>query len=473
MGERKMKRFYLSALFLACLQQTASAQLLNTHSTLNHLSTVTKPIANSVTTTTEQIKRKTDQTLEQVKPVVDPVTGTVEKIASPLLKLPRQLPILTANGETAFVDVQVEHGWRAVQYEWLIMVDDAEFILLQKLPIYILEKTHFDELDLTLVRFRVPAELDSFDELKKQLPETLMSRLDRNHIYAAQAKPVSSASSSPESQSPNPPKLHENICDDELKIGMIDTAIKKDHPVFKNNIASSNKIITQDFLNGNFKEPDDHGTAVASLLVGSGTDLQPLVPNATLYSASVFFARDGYAQGATMINLVHALNWLMAQNVSVINMSLAGPDNQILTKVVAKVVNSGKAIVAAAGNEGPAAPTMYPAGYAGVIAATAVDREQHIYRWANRGGHIYFSALGVAVITARSEGGYGRESGTSMAAPVVSAFVSCEMQNNNLTEALKHLTKRAIDLGKKGRDDTFGYGLLDETSKAAALKPGL
>lgn len=460
MGRRQMKRFYLSALFLACLQQTAYAQLLNNHSVLNRLPSVT----NSVTTTAEQLKRKTDQTLEQIKPVVDPVTGTVEKIASPLLKLPKQLPILNTSGETAFVDVRVEHGWRAVQYEWLIMLDDSEFALLQKLPIQILEKTHFDELDLTLVRFRVPAELDSRKVLKKRLPAELVDRLDRNHIYAAQAEPSTSTSSSLIM-----PKSPANICADEIKIGMIDTAIKKDHPAFS---ATANKIITQDFLDGKFTGPNDHGTAVASLLIGSDTDLEPLVPNATLYSASVFFARDEYAQGATMINLVRALNWLMAQNVSVINMSLAGPDNQILAKVVAKVIASGKAIVAAAGNEGPAAPPMYPAAYPDVIAATAVDREQHIYRWANRGNHIYFSALGVLVLTARSEGGYGRETGTSMAAPVVSAFMGCELQQKiNVADAIKNLTARTIDLGKKGRDDIFGYGLLDDTSKAAALKP--
>lgn len=453
-----MKRFYLSALFLACLQQTAYGQLLNNHSTLNNLNSVIKPVTN----TTEQIKRRSEQSLEQIKPVVDPVTGTVEKLHSPLLKLPKQLPILTTKGETAFVDARVEHDWRAVQYEWLVILDDNEFELLQKLPIHILEKTRFDELDLTLVRFRVPAELDSRSALKKRLPADLVDRLDRNHIYAAQSEPTAK---SPTSQYPNLPISPANICGDDIKIGMIDTAIKKDHSAFKNDV--TNKIITQDFLGSDFTAPEDHGTAVASLLIGSDNDLKPLLPNATLYSASVFFARNDYAQGATMINLVRALNWLMEQNVSVINMSLAGPDNQILAKVVSKVIASGKAIVAAAGNEGPAAPPMYPAAYPNVIAATAVDREQHIYRWANRGDHIYFSALGVLVLTARSEGGYGRESGTSMAAPVVSAFMGCELQKKiGLADALKNLTTRTIDLGKKGRDNIFGYGLLDETSKA-------
>ena len=162
-----------------------------------------------------------------------------------------------------------------------------------------------------------------------------------------------------------------------------------------------------------------------------------------------------------MMNLVRALDWLLAENVNVINMSLAGPDNQILRKIIARAVNNEKMIVAAAGNEGPAAPPMFPAAYPGVIAVTAVDRNQKIYRWANRGKQISFAALGVSVPTVRSTGGVGHESGTSMAAPVVSAFLSCELKKNISTkDAVKNLADRAVDLGDKGRDEIFGYGLV-------------
>jgi minor extracellular protease Epr len=449
-----MRKFYLGAVLLACIQPPTYAQLLNTQGALNQLNTVNRQLE----VTTEQIQRKAERDLQQLKPTVNRLANTTDKLADPLLKLPQQLPILTSTGRTAFVEVEVENGWRAVQQEWLIMLDENELASLQQLPITIVEKTRFTELEMTLVRFHVPAELDSLAALKKQLPAGLAARLDRNHIYASQAVPTNTLENNSSSAS---------VCKDAVKIGMIDTAIKIDHPSF-NAQHSAGKITTRNFLEEKLAEPDAHGTAVAGLLIGKSGDLTPLLPNASVYAASVFYARNDYAQGATMINLVRALNWLLAENVAVINMSLAGPDNQILAAVIAKSISSGKAIVAAAGNEGPAAPPMFPAAYPNVIAATAVDHENKIYRWANRGSHIYFAAHGVSVLTARSSGGVGRESGTSMAAPVVSAFLSCELQkNNNMAIALKNLRSRAIDLGEPGRDTIFGYGLLDQTVNSA------
>ncbi len=448
-----MKRIYLSALLLACVQTPAHA-LINTTGVLGQVDNVTRQID----ATAEQIRRKTERDLAQLK--LDKLVDSTGKLIDPLLKLPEQLPIVNRNGQTAFMDIEVENGWRAVQHEWLVMLDENELTTLQKLPVDILEKTRFDELDLTLIRFRVPAELDSLAALKKQLPADIVKRLDRNHIYAAQAEVQAGAPATETAPTSKP------VCSDSLKIGMIDTAIKIDHPAFQTNDAS--KIISKDFLDEKLTQPDAHGTAVAGLLIGKGENLNPLLPKATLYSASVFYARNDYAQGATMINLVRALNWLVAENVNVINMSLAGPDNQILAKVIAKTLDTGKAVVAAVGNEGPAAPPMFPAAYPGVIAVTAVDREQKIYRWANRGKQVAFAAQGVSVVTARASGGFGRESGTSMASPVVAAFLSCELQHNKISsaDALKHLTAQAIDLGTPGRDDIFGYGFLANTEKS-------
>lgn len=451
-----MKRIYLSALLMACVQTHAQG-LINTNGVLGQVNNVTRQID----TTAEQIRRKTERDLAQLK--LDKLVDSTGRLIDPLLKLPEQLPIVNNSGQTAFVDVEVENGWRAVQHEWLVMLDENELTTLQKLPVEILEKTRFDELELTLIRFRVPAELDSLSALKKQLPADIVTRLDRNHIYAAQTEtPVQGQTgvTTPENLPSSKP-----VCSDSLKIGMIDTAIKIDHPAFQANDGS--KIISKDFLDEKLTQPDAHGTAVAGLLIGKGENLNPLLPKAILYSASVFYARNDYAQGATMINLVRALNWLVAENVIVINMSLAGPDNQILAKVIAKTLDTGKAIVAAVGNEGPATPPMFPAAYPGVIAVTAVDREQKIYRWANRGNQVAFAAHGVSVVTARTSGGFGRESGTSMASPVVAAILSCELQHNkiNIADALKHLTAQAIDLGTPGRDDIFGYGLLVNNEK--------
>lgn len=447
-----MRKIYISVALIACLQQPVYAQLLNPQGIINQINTVNRQIE----ATSEQIQRKAESDLQKLQPginnTVNQLVDNTRQLVDPLLKLPQQLPIINNAGKTAFVDVEVENGWRAVQHEWLIMVNENELASLQNLPIRIIEKNRFVELDMTLVRFQVPPELDSPAELKKQLPTDLAARLDRNHIYAAQTVPNSANQE---------PVTNSAVCNDNLKVGMIDTAIKIDHPAFKTQYANGH-IIARNFLDEKLAEPDAHGTAVAGLLIGNQDQLKPLLPNATLYTASVFYARNDYAQGATMMNLVRALNWLLTENIHVINMSLAGPDNQILNAAIAKMIGKGTAIVAAAGNEGPAAPPMYPAAYPKVIAVTAVDREQKIYRWANRGNHIYFAASGVSVLTARSTGGLGRESGTSMAAPVVTAFLGCELQKNiGLGDALNSLQIKAQDLGDTGRDPIFGYGLLN------------
>ncbi|WP_343223418.1 S8 family serine peptidase [Pseudoalteromonas sp. TB25] len=97
-----------------------------------------------------------------------------------------------------------------------------------------------------------------------------------------------------------------------------------------------------------------------------------------------------------------------------------------------------------------------------MIAVSAIDSKNHIYRWSNKGDYIDFAALGVNVVTSQGNGKFGRESGTSMAAPHVSAALSCLLlkHGNNKTKALNELTSLVVDLGEQGRDTTFGYGAI-------------
>jgi subtilisin family serine protease len=157
---------------------------------------------------------------------------------------------------------------------------------------------------------------------------------------------------------------------------------------------------------------------------------------------------------------------MLEQEVAVINMSLAGPDNNILERVISAATDKGAFIVAAAGNEGPAAATVYPAGYENVIAVSAIDKRKQPYRWSNRGDYIDYTALGVNVLSAQPQQSLGKESGTSMAAPMVSAALAClwfeHKKHNTLNRAtvLNQLLDQAVDLGPKGRDPIFGVGAI-------------
>lgn len=448
-----MKPFYLGALFLACLQGFPTAYALNINTLpgggLNNLPRRLDPIINPIEKTIEKTVEHTQQPIDNLV--------QADKHIDPLLELPERLPILNTEGNTAFVDVRVEQGWRAVEREWLVMLEDKDLPSFQALGIELIEQVSYEQLGISLLRFKVTAELDSLASLQQRLPSAMSASMDRNHIYASQ-NAFPSNSPAVRTSTPSPMGKREAACDTALAIGMIDTAVNSSHPAF----TGDNKIISQHFLAENLATPDAHGTAIAGLFVGKSKELQPLLPNATVYSASVFFARNEHAQGATMMSLVRALDWLAGQNISVINMSLAGPDNQILAKVIEKILAKGRVIVAAAGNEGPATAPLFPAAYKGVIAVTAVDKEQKIYRWANQGGYISFAALGVAVMTASAAGGIGKESGTSMAAPVVTALMACELTQakKSSAQALASLIVKAKDVGEPGRDPVFGYGVL-------------
>lgn len=409
------------------------------------------PLEKVVRPVQEQLEQAVERSAEQGASL-DSTINQVSEAVDSLGTLPDRLPISDLNGALAFTDVRVENGFRAVERQWLVIAQPGEIALLEQIGAEILEQSPFPSLDMTLLRFRVSDDLDSLDALRQLLPPDLVDRLDRNHIYNPQSQ---SADTEPGIQ---PLKI--NQCLSPVKIGMVDTAIQRDHPAFIN--AKKAKIIEQSFLGDALEQPDAHGTAVAGLLIGTDGKLSPRLSEASLYNASVFYARSQYAQGATMMHLLKGLDWLVQNDVSVINMSLTGPDNKILATVINQTIKKGKVIVAAAGNEGPASPPLYPAAYPAVISVTAVDAEQHIYRWANHGDYVDFAAEGVSVLTARSGGVFGRESGTSMAAPIVTALVACELANNGgkRTAAIDALINQALDLGAAGRDPVFGYGLL-------------
>ena len=109
--------------------------------------------------------------------------------------------------------------------------------------------------------------------------------------------------------------------------------------------------------------PEEHGTAVVSLLVSPQFGV---LPDAQLYVACVFYEDRRGGSLSEAQDLVRALDWLMKRRVPVINMSLSGPPNEVLRVAIKRAVEAGHLIVAAVGNAGPASPPLYPAAYEGV-----------------------------------------------------------------------------------------------------------
>ena len=193
-------------------------------------------------------------------------------------------------------------------------------------------------------------------------------------------------------------------------IGMIDGGVAS-HP------SLAGKSIEQHGFAG-APQPTGHGTAVASLLVGSQGPFRGAASGARLFVADVY---GGNRAAGSATTIVRALSWLSVHRPQVINISLVGPPNKLVQKAVQIVEARGIQVVAAVGNDGPAAPPQYPASYPGVLAVTAVDASGRALPEAGKAAHLDFAAPGADMAAAVPGQGYARVRGTSFAAPLAAA----------------------------------------------------
>ena len=246
-----------------------------------------------------------------------------------------------------------------------------------------------------------------------------------------------------------------------LRIGMIDTPVDLEHAALR-----GQRITRARFVPENRPEASaSHGTAIAALLVGSSDagGHGGLLPGASLLAASIFEQRD---QGRTVGNLfsfLMALDWMAAEKVPVLNMSLETSDNALLSKGLDRARRLGVVMTAAAGNGGATAQPAYPAAHPEVLAVTAVSTRLVPFHQANRGDYIDFSAPGVRIWTAVPGGGGRFQSGTSLAVPFVTAVAALQIGSG--LGADPHLIRNALipnvmDLGKPGKDEIYGWGLI-------------
>ncbi|RUV14692.1 peptidase S8 [Mesorhizobium sp. M7A.T.Ca.TU.009.01.3.1] len=237
-----------------------------------------------------------------------------------------------------------------------------------------------------------------------------------------------------------------------VRIAVIDTGIDDTNPVLSGVIAGQFDAMPDVPI-----EKRDHGTSIDGLIAGVGT-LEGMAPGAKIYHARAF--EDGKS---TMDVILSALDWAAEQDVRIINMSFVGPKNDLLGVACRNARALGMVLVAAAGNNGPKAPYGYPAAFDGVIAVTATDAKDGLMPQANRGAYVFISAPGVEMV-APSGAGSDVVTGTSFAAAIVSGAIANLIHaapDRSADDIEKALAATARDLGPKGRDDDFGYGLLD------------
>jgi hypothetical protein len=432
--------------------------------------------------------RVVDQTttvvLDRVHSAVEGSLGVVDRIAEPVTETAADTlkggitlagPAAGAASSGRPFAMALDPAGRPIEAGVLmLLVPRDDVAAVHSLGIPVRRQTAVDGLDAVLMRLEVsPGAALSLaaDRVRAASGRIVM---DFNHLYDFDSQGVWPA----DDEVPAAPAGRNDPAADGLVLGVIDTALDQHHPAL-----AGARVQHRDFVSGDWVRPTAHGTAVASILVGSaeaaaGAGAQRAQAGLSLYAAGVFFERAPGQMTATAESIIQAVSWLLEHGVDVVNMSLTGPPNELLRAAIGRAADSGAWVVAAVGNNGPIGEPLYPAAYDGVIGVTAVDADHRIYTYANRGRQVTFAAPGVDVRVARSGGGFGTDQGTSLASAHAAVVIAAARRAADsvgwpAARTLERLKAQAMDLGPEGFDETYGHGLIAPLSvtELAAEQP--
>lgn len=249
-----------------------------------------------------------------------------------------------------------------------------------------------------------------------------------------------------------------------VAVCVVDTGIDQDHPDLAANILGGKNFVPKGRVLDASKWDDDngHGTHVAGTIaaVDNNIGVVGVAPQTSLLGAKVLDRRgEGY-----LSDVIAGMDYCVSAGADIISMSLGtNVDVQAMHNAADNAYNAGVLLVAAAGNE-YASPVIYPAAYDSVIAVSATDLNNNLASFSNVGAEVELAAPGVGILSAYKDGGYATLSGTSMATPHVSGVAALALELNPLmshAEIRILLQNTADDLGIPGRDNLFGFGLVD------------
>lgn len=245
-----------------------------------------------------------------------------------------------------------------------------------------------------------------------------------------------------------------------VTVAIVDTGINSSNVLFKGRTISSKSY---NFF-GNNKNIKD--------VFGHGTHVSGIIADATPSNVQLLVLRVSDSEGrASLATIRAAMQYAVSQKADVINLSMGFIDEYAvlydsLNQVINKAYERGIPVSCAAGNGENGSPGVdisycYPACYDKTICVTAIDSSQKIARYSNRGKGVDFTAPGTGIVSANYKGGLIAMSGTSMAAPHITAAIAyLKMMQPNLSVdgVSRELKLYSRDLGPKGKDNYYGWG---------------
>lgn len=268
-------------------------------------------------------------------------------------------------------------------------------------------------------------------------------------------------------------EAHKYSLGEKVTVAVVDTGVDP-HPDLRDNLLPGTDLI-EGSGNGQV-DADSHGTGVAGLIAahGAGRDSGAvgIAPRSKILPVR---DRGPLGQGSSD-DLARGIEWALQHNADIINISSGGGPSPRLRRAIDAALQSGVVVVASAGNRSTDLGITFPAAYEGVLAVGATDRNGNHADVSVTGKQLAISAPGVDIYSTSINGKYSKATGTSASTAIVAgavALVRSKYPDLSAREVVHRLTSTATDKGPPGRDEQYGYGVLNLVAALTADVPAL
>jgi subtilisin family serine protease len=206
-------------------------------------------------------------------------------------------------------------------------------------------------------------------------------------------------------------ELHRQATGKGVRVAVIDSGVALMHPDLRGQV-----LLAHNFVDSRGNVAEAHGTEVAGIIAareGNGIGMAGIAPQARLLALRACWEEGAATAQCSSFTLAQALQFSIDARVQVINLSLTGPRDVLLSRLLDAALARGIDIVGAVDEH--ASDGGFPASHAGVLAGAALTGELPIAA---------VRAPGIGIPATRPDGGWGLVSGTSFAAAQVSGLVA-------------------------------------------------
>ncbi|MFP4661767.1 MAG: S8 family serine peptidase [Halanaerobiales bacterium] len=347
-----------------------------------------------------------------------------------------------------------------------------------------------DRNDAKVVKYQIPADQDVEQLISEYNQKENVAWAEPNYIYYPTAIPQEQYYNSYQWNMVNmnmEAAWDVSTGDSSVVVAVLDTGIIPDHPDLKGNLLQGADMIggiksfpIESYNISDFDPTDEstyqqggsHGTHVSGI-IGALSNNKLGVAGIN-WNVKILPIRGLTKNGGTSWDIAEGIYYAIDQGADIINMSFGGNHSSYYQhEAVKEAVAAGVTVIAATGNEGSSS-VYYPAAYPETIAVGAVGKQNIKTAYSNYGPEVDIVApggdYGESIISTwgyykdgKTVSEYNGMIGTSMAAPHVSGVAALLVASGikDPEEIRDRLINNTRELGDPGKDDYYGYGLVD------------